>query len=254
MVGNGDYSQLQNTLGVATLWDLNKVVLQTGFDHTDYTSLTGNQGRRDGQSEVFSSSAGYAFKPGMLLGIELGGGILRGTGANFNNASEWNVGCLFQTQVSEYLHFRGSAGYTVYSPEAGGSMGMGTESDFSGVYAQIALTHRLSQYLDYSLSGGRSINFALSGGNYEMYQVNLLANWKILHKINLATSFNYDHGIQSIAGGEVFDRYGAGITLGRTITSKLSANLRYQFYWRGSDQPDRDYIANILSLNFNYAF
>jgi hypothetical protein len=252
VTGAGDFSQLQNTLGAAALWDLNKVILRMGYDHTDYTSLTGDQRQRDGQSEIFSASAGYALKPGMLLGVELGGGFLRYTGTNFSNASQWNVGCLFQTPVSEYIQFKGSAGYTVYMPEAGGSMG--TASDFSGFYAQIALTHRLNRYLDYSLSGGRSINSSYYGGTFELYQANLRANWKILHKISLGTSLNYEHGTQLTAGSEVFTRYGAGITLGRAITRKLSGSLGYQFYWRESDLPDRNYTVNILSLNFNYAF
>ena len=65
------------------------------------------------------------------------------------------------------------------------------------------------------------------------------ASWKIMQKVSIGTSFDYEHGSQVSFGGETFDRYGAGIRLGRAITSKLSSSLGYQFYRRGSDQSGR---------------
>ena len=126
----------------------------------------------------------------MLLGVELGGALLHYTGTNttFSDASQWNVGGFYETQVSEYMHFRGSAGYTVYTPDSSGTIASG--SDFSGMYAQLALTHRVNQYVDYSLSGGRTITSRSLAARSTMYSANLQANWKVLRKISLATSFD----------------------------------------------------------------
>jgi hypothetical protein len=44
VAGTGNYSQLQNTLGATTLWDLNKVILRVGYDHVNYVTLSGDQG------------------------------------------------------------------------------------------------------------------------------------------------------------------------------------------------------------------
>jgi uncharacterized protein (PEP-CTERM system associated) len=104
------------------------------------------------------------------------------------------------------------------------------------------------------LSGGRSLNFALYGGTIDLYYARLNANWNILQKVSLGTSFDFEHGSQVSSGNETFDRYGAGITLGRAITSKLSGSLGYRYYWRGSDVSGRNYTANIVSLNLSYAF
>ena len=54
--------------------------------------------------------------------------------------------------------------------------------------------------------------------------------------------------------GEIYDQYGPGIALGRQITEKLSSSLSYQVYWRGSNEQDRNYTVNIVSLNLSYAF
>ena len=256
VTGTGDYARLENALGATALWDLNKVILRLGYDHVDYISLSTNGRQPDGQSELFSASAGYAIKPGMQVGIELGGGLLSYSGAITNTvsrkATQWSAGTFFETQLSEFVHFRGSVGYSVYSPESSGTTAAGM--DFTGVYAQIAISHRPNASLDYTLSAGRSLNFAFYGGTVDMYYARLQANWKIVQKINIGTSLDYEHGSQVGFGTETFDRYGAGITLGRTLTRKLSGSLGYRFFWRGSDLTGRGYTVNVVSLNLHYAF
>src|SRR4029077_17433808 len=51
VTGNGDYSQLQNALGVAATWDLNKVLVRGGYDHVNYQTISGGAGQPNGQSE-----------------------------------------------------------------------------------------------------------------------------------------------------------------------------------------------------------
>ena len=261
VVGSGNYSQFQNALGVATLWDLNKVIVRVGYDHVNYDSLSGGNGQNsDGQpsgySEVVSTSAGYALKPGMLLGVELGGSLINYTTATTNTpvstAKQWNLGGFYDAPVTEYIHFTGHAGYTVYSPDANGATT--TFSDFKGIYAQLDIRHRVNQYMEYSLSGGRNISVAFAGGTIDRYFADWQASWKILRKVSLGMSFHYEHGSQVLAGGETYDQYGPGINLSRPITAKLSSSLGYNFFWRGSDLPGRNYTVNVVSLNFNYAF
>ncbi len=241
-------------MGATALWDLNKVILRSGYDHVDYLALSTHGDLPDGQSDLFSASASYMIKPAVSAGIELGGGLLRYSGTNtaFSHAHQWSVGSFFETQVSEYIHFRGSVGYSVYTPDSSGTAIASKE--FSGVYAQVALTHRLNQYFQYTLSGGRSLNFALYGGSVDLYYARLHANWNVIQKVSVDTSFDFAHGSQVSSGSETFDRYGASISLGREITTKLSGKLGYQYYWRGSDLSGRDYTVNVVSLNLNYSF
>jgi len=261
VAGTGQYSQLQNALGVATTWDLNKAIVRVGYDHVNYESLSGGNGQNSGgqpsgYSEVFSASAGYALKPGMLLGLELGESLITYTTTSpntpYSNANQWNLGGFYDTPVSEYIHFTAHAGYTVYSAEASGAMT--TSGDFSGMYAQLDIRHRVNQYVEYSLSGGRNTSVAFYGGTIDRYFARWQANWRILRKVTLSTSFSYEHGSQLAAGAETYDQYGPGITLSRPITAKLSSSLGYQVYWRDSDLPGRNYTVDVVSLGFNYAF
>lgn len=256
VAGTGNYAQFQNALGLSATWDLNKAVVKAGYDHVNYISLGKNQSHPSGQSEVFSVSAGYALKPGQLLGVELGGSLVRysqaATNASYSDGDQWNAGLFYESQVSQYLKFRGSAGYTVFAPQ--GSVPAASFTNYSGVYGQLGITHRINQYADYSLSGGRSITFGFYGGTIDLYSVRWQANWHVVHDIGIGTFFTYEHGTQIYAGAEIFDRYGPGLSLSRAITTKLTGSLAYQFYNRTSDIADRSYIANIVTLALAYQF
>jgi uncharacterized protein (PEP-CTERM system associated) len=112
----------------------------------------------------------------------------------------------------------------------------------------------LNKYLSYSLSGGRTISIAFAGGTVERYFAHWQANWQIINKVTLSTSFSYEHGSQVTAGSETYDQYGPGISLSRALTAKLSTSLGYQYYWRNSNLPDRNYDVSVVSLNLNYTF
>ena len=261
VTGSGNYSQFQNALGAATTWDLNKGIVKFGYDHVNYDSVTGGSGQSiggqpSGYSEVFSTSAGYALKPGMLLGVEVGGSLITytttTTNTPYSNANQWNVGGFYDAPLTEYIHITGHAGYSVYSPESSGAAT--TSGDFSGMYGELDITHRVNQYVAYTLSGGRTINVAYYGGTIDRYFAHWQANWQILQKMSLGTSFSYEHGSELSSGGETYDQYGPGISLSRRITSKLTSSLGYQIYWRDSNEAGRNYTVQVVSLNLYYTF
>jgi len=258
----GNYSQLQNAAGLTVLWDLNKASLRAGFDHVVYHTLAsaikGGGGQSDGQSELFSASPSYHVQPESELGLDFGAGLihydLSGTNSLFSDAVQWNTGVFYATQASQYIHLKASVGYTLFSPQWNRPVkGLGA---YSGIYAQVDLGHRLNQYVDYTLSGGRNISFAFFGGTVDLYSVRWGADWHVLRKFSLNTGFEYDHGRQIGVGSvaETFDRYGPSVGLGRAITAQLSTVLSYQLFWRASNLPGNDYLNNVVSANLNYRF
>jgi hypothetical protein len=254
VAGTGDYEQFQNALGLSALWDLNKIVLKAGYDHVNYIALGGTtQNRPSGQSEVFSVAGGYVLQPGNTIGVEVGDSIVHydknQTSSLYPDANQWNAGLYYESRLSQYFKFKGSAGYTVYSPNSSGQT-----NDYSGYYGQLAITHRLNQFVDYGLTGGRSISFGFFGGTVDLYSARWQANWHVLRDIALSTSFSYENGTQFVSGSEKFERYGPGFAISRTFTTKLSGSLNYQFYQRYSDLPNRSYPLNIATLTVLYQF
>jgi hypothetical protein len=255
-VAGGGYSSLQNATGVDTLWDLNRLLAEGGYDHSTYIELTGGQGVPNRSSDIFCGSLAYQIKPEMLLGLELGGGFLHSRAAvgyiPYTEAIEWNVGSFFRAQVSEHLEAKVSLGYAANTPDAQGALS--TAEDFRGFYSTLDITHHLNKFLDYTLSGGHHLDSSLAGGSVDLYMTDLSLKWRIFQKTALATSFQYYHGSQVFVGGETFDQYGPQASLNRKMTKNLTGTLMYQFYQRSSDVPGREYTVNIISLDLMYQF
>jgi hypothetical protein len=253
----GNYSQLQNTIGVKSLWDLNKLMAEVGYDHEDNISLADSQAVPDSSSENIYAKIGAIPAPQVTIGLEGGGSQI-----NFSdqqaiepNAYQWNAGAFCQGQISQYLTAELDAGYTAYVPEnTVGFTGLNTAAN---LYFQLSVTHRINQRINYTLSAGRSTSTAYYGQPYDYYFVNWQPNWKFLKNYELSTPFWWQKGTELYAlGGQGinYEQYGVGIDLSRTITKKLTGQIGYQFIREGSGQQGLDYLVNILSLNLSYQF
>jgi len=260
ITGIGDYLRLDNAAGVSATADLNKILLKFGYDHVSYRALGGLHGQPDADNEVFSFSAGYQLKPGVLAGLEAGASLIRYVNLPndllaflyYSDGTQWNAGAFYDVQLTQYIHGRASIGYSQFLPDSG--LASVLQQDFSGVYAQLNLSHRVNKILEYGLNGGRMLNFAYFGGKVDQYFIGLTANWRLFQKTALSTGFNYQHGSQLGFFKEDYHWFGPSIELDRRITEKLTGSLAYQFYWRGSDLPGRDYTVNIVTLRGIYCF
>lgn len=253
VVGVADLSRLYNELGFTAVWDLNKLIARFGYDHANYVNLGDVQGYYpDGQADMFFTSLGYLIQPRMTAGLEAGASVVsydQSSFSTFTEAFQWSTGVFFESQISQYMKGRASAGYSMMIPLEGPADG----DDESGFYAQLGLTHRLNQYLDYVLNASKEVTFAFYGGSVDLYTVQMFMNWHIMKDTLIDTRFLYEHGTRLYSYSEVFDRYGPSIGFNRRITRHLLAGLRYTYYNRSSS-TGWDYAANIISLNLRYRF
>src|SRR5205814_666373 len=96
--GSGSYALFQNTLGITTLWDLDKLKLNFGYDHANYETLAGQSSPQAvSGSELFCTSAAYALGAGRSVGVEVSGGLTHLSGVNAPEATQWSVGSLYDT-------------------------------------------------------------------------------------------------------------------------------------------------------------
>lgn len=259
---NGNYAQLQNAVGASALWDLNKIVAQSGYDHANSVSLGSSQQVPDTTSDNWFMNAGVRVQPEILVGVEGGVGLNSyGQGQSSQtqpDATQWNVGAFCKAQISQYISGQLDAGYTVYSPDA--TSGFTNLNDSANMYFQLSVSHQVNQFIYYSVSAGRSTESASFGQPYDYYFVRLQANWNIFRKYSLSTPFWWQNGSQLAnqiygqGGASSYDQYGAGINISRTLTKKLSGTLGYQFVKETSGQSSLNYTVNIVSLNLSYQF
>jgi hypothetical protein len=259
--GNQNLISLQNTAGVNALWDLNQVVVNAGYDHANYVSLSQSQSVPDVSSENLFANAGVRVRPQLLLGVEAGGSVItysQTTSANTQvnpDAVQWNAGVFGSAQVSEYLSVRADVGFTDYTPD-NTSTNLVTR-DTSGYYFSLSLSHRVNKFLSYTLSAGHSTDLSAYGQAQSYYFVRLNPNWNLFQKYSLSTSLWWQQGTRIYngqAGGGNYQQIGLGLSVGRTLTKKLSGSISYQFVEETSDQANATYTVNTVDLNLSYQF
>ncbi len=254
--GRGDYQRLENVVGFTGNWDLNKILVSFGYDHADYVSLNSTYQFSDGQSEMFFARGGLRLSSTTSGGVEFGSTLVNYANEILTDGVQYSVGLFYGGQISRYMQVKAMAGYTLYvqspttmAPDVGNS---------GAVYGQLVLDHRLNRILNYSLSAGRSIQLGLQYGtslrNLDLTFIRLNMNWNWVRDTRISTPLAFEYGTESGSGSETFYRLGAGLSMGRMLTDKLSASLGYQFYWKDSQTNLRDYMVNSVSLNFGYNF
>ena len=258
---NQNLESLQNTAGISTMWDLDQAVANAGYDHADYVSLTQNQGEPDASSENIFANAGIRVRPQLLLGVEAGGSVITysqttpAQASTTPDAVQWNAGAFGTAQISEYISARLDAGYTIYTPAT--TTTNLVASDTSGFYLSLSLSHRVNQLLSYTLSAGHRTDLAAYGQPQSYYFARIDPSWTVFQKYTVSTPLWWQQGTRiynSTAGGANYQQIGLGLTVGRSLTQKLSATMAYQFVQETSNLRGLAYTVDIVDLNLIYQF
>jgi len=263
--GNGNNQNLvslQNTVGTSALWDLNKVVVNLGYDHVNYASLSQNQGEPDAASENISANAGVRIRPELMTGLEAGGTLInysqsgQASAVPTPDAVQWNAGVFGSAQISDYISARLDVGYTVYTPDTTATNLVTRDS--SGFYLSASLSHRVNQHVNYTLSAGRSSDLSAYGQAQSYYFVRLEPNWNFFKNYSITTPFSWQQGTRiynTTANSDVdYEQYMLGLNVSRSLTQKLSVTFSYQYIRQNSAQAGLNYTDNIVGLNFTYQF
>jgi hypothetical protein len=248
-----DYGRFENTLGVSVLWDLNKAVLTFGYDHYTYISTTDTFSYLDRNAEELTFSAYFALTSTTGGGLETSAVYTYYDQAFLNNSVTYTVGPFVETQITNYLKLRVSAGYQFVNFDGGG--GVGDSSDNNDYYANILLSHRINAAISETISAGHESQLGVNSNFVALNYVRHTATWNIINRVLLATELFYEDGDDS--GGifsEHIQRYGGAVTLGYQLTPHITLGARYQYTQKQSDRPLRDYRQNRISIDGTYSF
>lgn len=248
-----DYGRFENTAGVSVLWDLNKAVLTFGYDHYNYISTTNTFNYLNRNAEELSFSAYFAFTSTTGGGIE-SAAVFNTYDQNFlNDSVTYSVGPFVETQLTNYLKLRASGGYQLINFDGGGAVSDG--SDSNDFYANVLLSHRINGNIFETLSAGHESQLGVNSNYVALNYVRHTATWNIINQTLLTTELFYEDGDDS--GGifsEHIQRYGGALSLGYQFTKHVTLGLRYQYTQKQSDQANRDYKQNRVSLDGTYSF
>src|SRR5205085_6469684 len=106
----------ENTAGLSVLWDLNKLLLQVGYDHYNFIAVNSDFDYLDRNADMVSGSAVFIVNPTISVGAEGNAVWSRYSNNNtgvgvLNDNDDYSVGGFVEVSLTNNLKIRGAGGY-----------------------------------------------------------------------------------------------------------------------------------------------
>ena len=250
--GIGGLDRFENTAGVGMMWDLNKLLVNAGYDYSTYIpteDLYSNQSRG---SHLFNASSAFVINPTTFVGLQAFGGLTDYDENLYSDNQHIGLGGFVSAQFSEYTRLRASVGYVNYFFDP--SLSVTNSQNLDGIYLDLSFNQRLNPYFSHSISLGRQLQAGYTSDAVEVIYFRHAAAWQLFRKTTVTTSLSYEYFKEDRQQPEEGNRYGAGLGLARALTRKLTGSLRYSFYYKDSEVDANDYTQNQLVLDLVFRF
>ena len=254
-----DYGRFENTAGISVLWDLNKVLVDFGYDHYNFVSITDQFDYLDRNAEIVFGSIDFLLTPTIGIGPEANAVFTRYDKMVLNDNENYSVGGFLEAQITNNLKVRVAGGYQWIDFDRNTVNFFGLmapdRKTLSDYYANILIGHRINPAITQSLSAGHENQLGVNSNYITLNYVRHTLTLNLIRGTLLSTEFFFEDANES--GGfinEHFQRLGGAIAVGYQLTRHVTLGLRYQYTMKDSDVALRDYNQNRVSLDGTYSF
>ncbi|HWB61408.1 MAG TPA: hypothetical protein VG733_18140 [Chthoniobacteraceae bacterium] len=247
-----------NDIGSVVTWDLNKMILTLGYDHTNTISTQSNASYPNQSIDSFSSTTSFTLnssvKAGMSSEIDITDYSQGTPSQQLSDSTQLKLGPFVQWRLTDVTSLQADVGYDGFFFGQGGAMA-GTPSQSAQWYGDLTISQTLNPHISQSLAIGRQ---ASSGLNASSEQIDFLRHsvaWRIVDKLGLGTVLYI--GRTKDTGGtapQETTQYGAGATLSWQLGSKITFSSQYQFIYETANTQGIGYTQNEVLFVFNYKF
>lgn len=251
--GAAEIFRLENTAGATITWDLNKTYVSLNYDHLTYAPLDSTYAYLAHDSDFVSLRPAVALNPALVTGVELGAGVTRYHDPILSDNRHSSVGPFVRYQFSKKTDLRASVGLSQYDFDP--SSFITNQTTTSGFYADVQFNHQLTDRTSHSLNFGQSQSTDINSAPIELLYVRYSASLNIIRYWSFRPTFTFESGTESRGlVQEDLTRYGAGLSIRRQISDKLSSELSWFYLKKDSSEPSFRYTQNRLVLNVLYQF
>ena len=276
------YGRFENTIGASVLWDLNKLLVQVGYDHYNFVATDSLFEYLDRNSEIVGGSVAFIVNPTITVGAEGNAVWSRYSNNNtgvavLNSTDDYSVGGFVEASLTNNLKVRAAGGYQymnfgnnfVLFPF--GPLGLVPFPDHKTLedyYVNGLIAHRINAQLSQTVSAGHENQSGIQSNYITLNYVRYTLSWNLIRNVLLSTEFFFEDAQESggpingtlfsvLTGqpaGETFQRIGGAITLGYQLTPHITLGVRYQGTSKDSNAFLRDYNQNRVSVDGTYSF
>lgn len=268
-----NYGRFENTAGLSVLWDLNKLLLQVGYDHYNFVATTNQFDYLNRNSEIVQGSAAFIVNPTITVGAEGNAVFTRYDQSILNDNKDYSVGGFVEVALTNNLKVRAAGGYQWINFDhnfVNFAFGPFTflvpdHKDLQDYYVNGLIAHRINAQLSQTVSAGHENQLGINSNYITLNYVRHTLTWNLIRNTLLSTEFFFEDAEESggfagvfspvpLGTGEHFHRIGGAITLGYQLTPHVTLGVRYQGTSKDSNLLLRDYNQNRISVDGTYSF
>ncbi|MGV3531019.1 MAG: hypothetical protein ACO1QR_01525 [Chthoniobacteraceae bacterium] len=255
----GQYSRFRNAAGVSVLWDLNDIILSSGYDYVVERYTGGSMEWSDRNMHEVELGAAFLLSDTTQAGLQG-----RGIYSTFPNYAEqtqtmYSVGPFLEQRLTAYtkLMLAGGLVQNESDGQASTSFRRSDEgaSSSSGFYWSALVSNRLNRWYTHSLSAGQERQLGLRSDYIDVTYLRYGAAWRV----NSALTLKADAALEEYERlnrepREKLTQYRIGLGFRYRLRSNLSADVRYHYSSRDSNLEFHDYKRNQMTVGFTYSF
>src|SRR6266567_561270 len=268
-----NYGRFENTAGLSVLWDLNKLLIQVGYDHYNFVSTTNRFDYLNRNSEIVQGSAAFIVNPTITVGAEGNAVFTRYDQSVLSDNKDYSVGGFVELALTNNLKVRAAGGYQWidfdhnfvnfrFGPFV---FAVPDQKDLQDYYVNGLIGHRINAQLSQTVSAGHENQLGINSNYITLNYVRHTLTWNLIRNTLLSTEFFFEDAEESggfagvfspvpLGTGEHFRRIGGAITLGYQLTPHVTLGVRYQGTSKDSNLLLRDYNQNRISVDGTYSF
>lgn len=246
-----------NDIGGTVTWDMNKLVLNFGYDHTISLSTQTTASYPNQTGDSITMSAAGTVNAGLKTGLESEIDVTsysQNTSFQFQNSKQVRLGPFVQWRLGPSASLQADGGYDGFFVDHGGGSGAISSRPLDW-YGDLTFAQSLNTRISHSLSLGRQISGGLTSSLERIDYLRHAVAWNVVDRVGVGTIVYLEKADEG--GGvnpEKSTRIGTGVTLSWRLGNKITVSSQYQFIYKHSDVPGLGYTQNELLLNFNYQF
>jgi hypothetical protein len=261
---------VDNTLGMRAQWQPGNWLLEAGYSYDTYFSTSSQYNYLDNDSDYFFSRGAWLYSEHGQLGIEGSASYTYFSHPPQNNNNSYSVGPYVQWQPDPFITVSVHGGPTFYSfaPNASNPI----QNNLSSYYASLDVTHQMTEFLSEELTLNRSVSLGIGSGSpyYQQLSIDYLVRWYAKPWLNFYLRLDYQQGQQPYQQGyqfvdrppfivpfyatEYYNREGVSPGVTYQLTRKLTANLSYTHWTRGSNFTQNTYSDDSATFQLQYSF
>jgi hypothetical protein len=247
----GRFDRLDNFVGPAVDWDLNKVILSVSYDHENFISMTERFKYLDRASELFTASVNYLLGEKTKTGLETQGGVHKFDEETIMNDS-WRqrVGPFAEVRLPKGMLLRAGGGYDMARFDSAAGAG----NNYDTWYGYGKLSQELL-WFTHSLAAGHETVLGDNANNlrttYVRYSISSDALKDIELEGHLTVNFSKEFGGEY---RENFIQYAGGFNVGYRFHKYWRAGLGYELFLNDSEQAQRSFHRDLVSLEVTFKF